>query len=292
MRGMGRLGKRVRCVGLAALAALSGCSVERIYYYPNAVLYADPANAGLAYEVVNYPSLNGKRLSGIHFETDQAPKGIVVHFHGNFGNVSNHFPASVFLLKEGFDLLVFDYQGFGGSEGRPSPQATVEDGIASVRYAYNRRRAKDSGVGVFGQSIGAAVAAVVAGEEPLVKAAVLEAGFTTYRAITKDVMKRSFLTWPFAFVFPPLAVRRRYDPVDSMARISPRPVFLLHGNRDRTIPVRMSRELFQKAREPKTLWIVEGADHLACRRAAGQTYDKRISEFFERNLKTIDKGSD
>ncbi|HRY30082.1 MAG TPA: alpha/beta hydrolase [Elusimicrobiota bacterium] len=268
------------CLGLALF--LSGCRAERLYYYPNAELYADPHNVGLEYEIVNYPSLNGKTLYGLYFQTAGVPRGTIVHFHGNYGNVSNHFPLSVFLLKYGFDVLIFDYQGYGASAGHPSPKSTVEDGVASVRYALSRRRTPEGGLGVFGQSLGAAVATVVAAEEPAVDAAVLEAGFTTYRAIGKDVLKRSLLTWPFAYIAPPLFVGRRCDPLDHIGRISPRPVLLIHGTKDRTIPLWMSRRLFERAKEPKTLWVVEGGEHLGYKRVAGTPYERAVSDFFQR----------
>jgi len=262
---------------------LSGCAARGIFYFPNKQLYANPDKLGLKYELVNYPSANGKKLVALYFPAEGLPKGSVVHFHGNFGNVSNHFPQSYFLVKRGYDLLVFDYQGFGGSEGKPTPQRTVEDGLASVRYAYERRRASD-GVAVLGQSLGAAVATVVAAKEPLVKAVALEAGFTRYRAITAYVMRRGWLTWPFSFIYPPLFVRREFDPEDFVASIAPRPLLFIHGDKDKTIPVGMSRALYMRAKDPKELWIVPGAGHLEPRRAAAEEYQQRLDEFFERAL--------
>src|SRR5438105_4764433 len=101
------------------LLALWGCSPQRFFYYPNRVLYVDPDRIGLHPELVRYPSLNGKELTALFFKTDQKPKGTIVHFHGNYGNVSSHFPLSLFLLKYGFDVLAFDYEGYGGSQGTP-----------------------------------------------------------------------------------------------------------------------------------------------------------------------------
>lgn len=267
---------------LCVLLALSGCRAEGVFYYPNKVLYADPHKAGLEYEIVKYPSLNGKNITGLLFRTEREPKGIIVHLHGNFGNVSNHFPLSVFLLKHGFDLLIVDYQGYGGSEGRPTPRRTVDDGVASLRYAASVNRGK--GVGLFGQSIGAAVAAVAGAEEPLAAGVVLEAGFSRYRDITASVLKRSWLTWPVAFVFPPLFVRKRWDPADHVGKIAPRPVLIIHGTSDRTIPLRMSQELYERAGEPKRLWVVKGGGHLGLQRIVGPEYEKKIADFFDEVL--------
>lgn len=269
---------------LALVFLLPACAARSVFYLPNNALFLDPHQVGLEYELVSYLSLNGKKLYSILFRTEEKPKGIVVHLHGNYGNVSHHFAQSVFLLKQGYDVLVVDYQGFGGSEGKPTPQNTVEDGRASVRYALSVCRSTPAAVGLFGQSIGAAVSAVVAAEEPEVKGVVLEAGFSRYREISKDVLKRSKITWVFAYLLPPLIVRRECDPMDYVGRISPRPVLFVHGTGDKTVPDWMSRKLFDRAGEPKRLWLIPGAGHLECRRYS-RDYEKEIGAFFDAALK-------
>lgn len=269
---------------LLSVLALSACAARSIFYFPNKSLFLDPHTVGLDYQVVYYPSFDGKKLCSLLFRTKEKPKGIIVHLHGNYGNVSYHFGQSVFLLKDGYDVLVVDYQGYGGSEGKPTPQRAVEDGRASVRYALSVCRSTPAAVGLFGQSIGAAAATVVAAEEPEVKGVVLESGFASFREISRDVLKRSAWTWPLAWVLPPLIVRHEFDPKDSVAKISPRPVFFLHGTADRTVPSWMTQELYDRAKEPKELWLVPGADHLQCRRVAGPAYEERIVGFFDRAL--------
>src|SRR4051812_16593697 len=143
---------------LVAACLFGGCSPQSLFYYPNNKLYLEPAALKIDYQQVQYPSLNGKHIWAILMKTPQSPRGTVVHLHGNFGNLSNHFPLSAFLLQYGFDVLVVDYQGYGASEGKPSPRTTVEDGIASVRYAQEHLRTPGTGVVLFGQSLGGAVA--------------------------------------------------------------------------------------------------------------------------------------
>jgi fermentation-respiration switch protein FrsA (DUF1100 family) len=266
---------------------LNACGAERPFYQPNKILYADPARAGVPHELVYFSSGDGEKLMGLYFPARGESRGVVIHCHGNFANVSNHFPASYFFTEHGFDLLVFDYQGYGVSEGRPSRRGTIADGRAAVAFA--RTRAAGKPLFLFGQSLGAAVAAVVAAEDPDVKAVILEAPFTTYRAIFKDVMKRNFLTWPFSFFVPALAIRRRDDPLEAVARISPRPVLILHGTADRIIPWSMGKTLYDAAREPKKWWGVEGAGHMECRRKAGKTYDETLAGFFQAALTNTSK---
>jgi fermentation-respiration switch protein FrsA (DUF1100 family) len=257
---------------------LAGCSPQRFFYYPNRALYVDPDQLGLHPELVQYPSLNGKKLTALYFKTDQKPKGTIVHFHGNFGNLSNHFPLALFLLKQGFDVLAFDYEGYGASEGHPSPQNLVDDGIASVRYAQAHLRDHATGVAVFGQSLGGSIAIVVTAQEPLVKAAVIEAAFSGHAAMMRDVLGRHILTWPL-YPFMPLFVNRSLDAVRYVDLISPRPIFFIHGDKDEIVPVRMSKALFEKAKEPKKLWIVPGAGHLEIHKMKGKEYEDEVAGF-------------
>jgi fermentation-respiration switch protein FrsA (DUF1100 family) len=128
--------------------------------------------------------------------------------------------------------------------------------------------------------LGAAVAAVVAARDERVRGVVLEAGFTAYRRITGIMMRRSIVLWPFSFLFPPLFVRDGNAPIRHVAEISPRPLFLIHGDADKVIPSWMSEKMFERAGEPKSLWIVPGAGHLGCRASAGKEYEDRVSDFF------------
>jgi fermentation-respiration switch protein FrsA (DUF1100 family) len=262
---------------LCLLLCLIGCSPQSLFYYPNRQLYNEPERFKIAYEQVEYPSLNGKKLWAILMKTPEKPKGTVVHFHGNFGNLSDHFPLSTFFLKQGYDVLVFDYQGYGASEGKPTQKNTVEDGIASVRYAQAHLRDPATGVVVFGQSLGGAVGVVVTAKEPLVRAAVIESGFSSYSKMGREAMGRHWWSWPMV----PVAffLGGKYDPVKYVGDISPRPILFVHGDQDHTVQVHMSRDLYAAAKEPKKLWIIEGAGHLECRRVAGLLYEKTIVDF-------------
>jgi len=263
------------------LVFLAGCGPQTFFYYPNRILYDDPARLNIRYETVSYPSLDGKTIYALFFPSRKKPQGTVVFFHGNFGNVSNHFGECLFLIGRGFDVLIFDYEGYGASEGRPTPKRTFEDGIASVRYIHNRNPNLE--IAAFGQSLGGAVATVVAAKEPLVKAVVIEASFTSYRAMARTALKRSFLTW-LLFPIVPLFLNHDFDPIDFIASISPRPILMIHGDHDKTVPSFMSEQLFEKAQEPKRLWMIPGADHLTCRRVAGKEYDDKVVEFLTQAL--------
>ncbi len=263
---------------------LCGCAAKGLFYFPNSKLYVDPDKIGIPCELVTYPSVNGKTLYGLYFNAVGDPVGTAVHFHGNANNVSDHFPLALFLRNYGYDVLCFDYQGFGASEGKPSPANAIDDGLASVRYAQGRMRAPGGGVVIFAQSVGVAAAAAVAAKEPLVRAAVLEGGFDSFRTITRVTLRRSWVLFPFSAVVPALTVRRTWDPVNFIAQISPRPLLFIHGTTDRVVPPRLTERLYARAEDPKELWLIPGANHLQCHRVAGKQYEKKIDVFFRRAL--------
>lgn len=271
--------RQINLILFAFALSLNACSFDRYFYYPNRVLYHDPERMNLEYELVNYPSLNGKLLYGFLFRTKLAPQGTIVHFHGNYGNMTNHFPLALFLVDEGFDVLCFDYQGYGASEGRTSREMTIQDGVATVRYARDHLRNSSTGVAVFGQSLGGAIGIVVAAQEPYVRGAVIEATFTSYRRMSKTVLRRSVFGYPVSWILSPF-IGHRYNPEDFVAEISPRPLLFVHGGADRIVPLEMSEQLYAKAREPKTLWIIPGAEHLQCHRKAGKNYASTLARFF------------
>lgn len=266
---------------VAAALVLSACSPHAFFYYPNDKLYVEPRHLNLSYEMVWFPSENGKKLFGLLFRTAQEPKGIAVHFHGNFGNVSNHFIGASFLINHGFDVLVFDYQGYGGSEGRPSPARTVGDGIAALQLAAALDRNPNGGVVVLAQSLGGAIAIPAMAREPIARAAVIQAAFPNYRVIARDVLKRSWITWILYPIYPQL-LYTRYEPIRWVDRLPAMPLLFIHGDRDNVIPLRMTDALFRKAREPKELWVVPGAGHNDLRQQAGEAYDRRVADFFSK----------
>ncbi len=270
---------------LAAAVMLTGCSFHRFFYFPNRNLYLDPQKLNLSYEMKWFPSTNGKKLFALYFQTDQPPKGIVVHFHGNYGNVSNHFLGSSFLVHHGFDVLVFDYEGYGGSEGHPSPARTVQDGVAALRYAATLNRNPKGGVVVLAQSLGGAIAIPAMVLEPLARAAVIQSSFTNYRSIARDVLKRSWITWILYPIYPSL-LYTDYQPIRYVSRLPRIPLLFIHGTADKVIPAKMTKALYARANEPKELWIVEGAGHNDLRQTVGDPYDERVAAFFTAALAT------
>ena len=264
----------------AVAIAVAGCT-QSLFYYPDSVVYDVPTRAGLDYEQVVFPSSDGTPLAGWFipapgYSSPRDAKGTVIHFHGNARNISAHWRLVAWLPPRGFNVFVFDYRGYGTSEGKPEPKGIFEDSNSALNYVRNRPDVDSGRLIVFGQSLGGAnaIAVVGSGNRAGVKAVAVEATFYSYSSIAHDKL-------PGAGAF----MDDTYSPSRYIAKLAPAPFILLHGTADRVIPYSHSRRLFAKAGEPKRLITIQGGGHTeAFTPAFTATYQEVLVDFFETAL--------
>jgi len=230
-----------------------------LFYYPDSMLYDTPARAGLDYEKVFFDSADGTRLSGwfipaAGLANPRSAKGTVVHFHGNAQNMTAHWNFVDWLPARGFNLFVFDYRGYGESNGKPEPKGVFEDSVAALEYVRSRPDVDGGRLLVFGQSLGGTTAIAAAGASPKgVRAVAAEAPFYSYSKIAND-------HFPGAGRLAESV--DRYSASEYVAALSPIPLLLLHGTADQVVPYPHSPALLEKAGEPKRLVTIEGGEHV------------------------------
>lgn len=265
----------------AAPLFLSAC-VQSMFYYPDRVHYETPEVLGLRYEPVQFQSADGTRLSGWFLpaagrQDPKDAKGTVVHLHGNAQNMSSHWRFVARLPKQDFNVFVFDYRGYGGSEGQPEPRGVFEDSSAALTYVRSRADVDGERLLVFGQSLGGtnAIAVVGSGNRTGVKAVAIESTFYSYSSIANDKLTGAGLL-----------VGNTYAASKYVGAIAPIPLLLLHGTADGVIPHAHSQRLLADAREPKRLVEVPGAGHLEPMSAPrfGTTYQQLLVDFFNAAL--------
>ncbi len=248
----------------AALALLTGCgsAVERSFiYYPTRRLEATPGDYGLAFEDVRVAAEDGVGLHGWYVPGRRAVT--LFWCHGNAGNIS-HRVHNLRLLHDrlGVGVLLFDYRGYGQSEGTPSEVGTYRD--ARAFRAWLRRReppphGESRPVVYFGRSLGAGVAAWLAVEDPPT-ALILETPFTSVRAMANATVPGA------GYLF-----RTRYDTLARIARVRA-PVLVLHGDADEVVPFAYGRAVFAAAPEPKAFFAIPGARHNDTYVVGGEPY--------------------
>jgi hypothetical protein len=113
-----------------------------------------------------------------------------------------------------------------------------------------------------------------------VRAVVVDSAFSDYRRIVKEKLASFFLTWPLQWLLPQ-TIENGFSPAASVAAVSPIPILFIHGDRDSVVSLEHSQRLFERASEPKELWIVPGAGHIQSVR--DKTTRARLSDFLQRH---------
>jgi hypothetical protein len=168
-----------------------------------------------------------------------------------------HYSFVSWLPANGFNLFVFDYRGYGKSEGAASRRGVYEDSVAAVEYIQSRTDIDPSKIILFGQSIGGANALAVAGSNRFdgLAGVATDSAFSSYKGIAMD--HTFFLIKPLAA----LMISGKYSPKNTVQNIAPTPLLLIHGTADRVVPYKHAQTLLEKAGEPKELWTIPNGEH-------------------------------
>lgn len=251
-------------VGGLALLALAGC--ESLFFYPARAIRHTPAELGLRYEDVSFSSSDAVRLSGWFLPAASGKaRATVIHVHGNAANIGEHVWASRWLPAAGYNVLEFDYRGYGQSAGEPGLTGAQRDISAAIAYARSRPDVDPRRLIVFGQSLGGALAIYNVANSPYredIRALIVDSAFSSYRQIAGEKMAGFWPTWPFQWL-PWLLLNDTYAPRDAIAAVAPIPLLLIHGDGDQIVPAHHSVQLFQRAAEPKQLWLLPDVPHTA-----------------------------
>ncbi|MBI3562824.1 MAG: alpha/beta hydrolase [Gammaproteobacteria bacterium] len=252
---------RAGLLGILAITALHGCSA--LLFQPQATLYRTPQQLHLSSEEVYFNS-EGLRLHGWWLPATPPARGSVVFLHGNAENISTHIASVYWLPSQGYNVFLFDYRGYGLSQGRPDLPGVHHDFEAALQYVFSRPATDHRRVFVFGQSLGGAIATVGVAHSAWKShlcGLVVEAAFSSYRGIAREKLHDFWLTWP---LYIPLsyAMSDEYRPLEAIKQISPLPVLIIHSQSDEVIPYHHGVDLFNAAREPKTLWTLHDVRHI------------------------------
>jgi hypothetical protein len=244
---------------------------ENQCFFPDRFQYATPDRFGLGYEPFSLTGPDGSTLTGWRIapplKVDPRPK-TVLHLHGNAQNMTAHLFASYFLAMDGYELITFDYRGYGQSSGSPSLSGIIEDGAAAVEYLYAELLAPDRPLALFGQSMGAFTAAHLSARFPRLDRVILEAGLISFRRLFVESYPEAEVRIPEGLsTLPPLAEARP-------------PKLFIHGAADGVVPASHSRRMYDAAAEPKDLLILDGVGHIdALDGPESNRYRGRIREF-------------
>ena len=253
----------------------------------------EPHNADLPQEDIVLETKEGFKLSCWFVKQPGTSRGTIIYLHGvgdcKIGGVSY---AQLF-YKRGFNVFLYDSRRHGSSEGYYCTFGFYEkyDLSLAIDYLLSRGDARIGNIGVFGTSMGAAVALQAAAIDRRIKAIVAEASFTDLRTVMVDYQKRIIkLPWHFLRNLAMSQSQRlahfkaRFvSPIHSVQSVR-KPVLFIHGTDDTRIRAEYSKALYDNANQPKELFLIHKGDHTNLLNVGGSEYETRIVSFFEKNL--------
>ena len=241
---------------LAGVAALYLLVAVALYLGQRRVLYLpddnvpEPARAGVPeMERVSLATGDGLSLAAWWRPPTMPDRPTLVHFHGNGGHIGHRGVKMRPYLDAGFGLLMVEYRGYGGNPGRPTEQGLYRDGRAALAHVDAAGIPRDRLV-LYGESLGSGIAVQLA-SEGRAAAVILESPYTSMAAAAAH-------HYPWLPARP--LIHDRYDSLAKIARIGA-PLLVLHGERDRVVPVRMARALMDAAARPKEAVYFPQAGH-------------------------------
>lgn len=219
---------------------------SRLVFLPSRALSATPERIGLQYEDVWLRTDDGVRIHG-WFLPHAEPRGTLLFFHGNAGNISHRLESMELFHQLGLNTLIVDYHGYGNSEGSPGEAETYLDADAAWRHLTEARGIPAGRIVLFGRSLGAGVAAWLAARaEPA--GLILESAF----ASVPDMAATVYPIFPVR-----LLARIRYDAEAALGKVRA-PVLVIHSAGDEIVPIAQGRRLFAAAGEPKRFLEIRG----------------------------------
>lgn len=242
---------------------------------------ATPKDWGFRFEEVNFKSKDGTPLSGwfvpVQGKSKGKAKATIVFSHGNAGSIGHHLGFHLWLVDEGYNVLTYDYRGFGKSGGKVDRRGMLDDVRAAFDYVAKRPDIDPGRLVSMGHSLGGAKTLVALSEAPVrgLRAVVTDAAFASYQAMARQLGGE----------VGGKLVSDEWAPKDSVAKIAPLPLLIVHGTNDEVVPFAQGKQLFEAAKEPKTMLAkVKGGRHGDSLLRDKGAYRKKLLEWLGQRL--------
>ena len=235
-------------------------------FFPSRSLIETPTDWKLRYEDTTLETVDGLRLHG-WFIPYQGASRVLLFFHGNAGNISHRRESVMIFHRLGLNVFIFDYRGYGASQGKPSESGLYKDGMAAWEYLVQEKGINKRQIILFGRSLGGSVAVNLAAEvQP--GALILESTFSS----AKDMAN---VVFPIISYIVPL--RFEFNAVERIKRVTS-PLLVMHSTEDDIIPFRLGEKIYHAAGQPKSLVKMHG-DHNSGFLLSQPAYEQALGTF-------------
>jgi len=240
-------------------------------YFPVRKIHLTPKEIGLEFEDVYFFSSDGVKLNGWYIPAKET-RATVLFCHGNAGNISHRIDVIYLFYKLGLSVFIFDYRGYGRSQGRPTEEGLYLDAEAAHKYLIKSRNLNEGSIVVYGKSIGANVAVELCSKVKIA-ALISESAFTSALEMGKKLFPFLPLKWIISI---------KFDALSKIKNITV-PKLIIHSEDDKIIPFRHGRKLFEAALEPKEFYPMRGGHNDAIF-LASEDFVSKIDAFIQKHL--------
>lgn len=253
--------------GVVALKFLVVFLEPRMTFFPLRGISLTPEDMGIRFQEIALTTRDGEKVYAWFLEQSRAETE-VIFFHGNGGNLSLWLDFLVTLYEHPFTVLALDYRGYGKSTGSPSEEGLYQDTEALLEYFWKTLHRPGRKVVYWGRSLGGGMAAYACTiREP--DGLILEAAFPSKKSLLSHYPVLSLLGLFSRYQFPTAEFLRSFS----------KPVLVIHGDRDRIVPLQEGQKLLAELRTKKDFYTVRGADHNNLHQVDPEGYRARVQEF-------------
>lgn len=235
-------------------------------FFPGKNVFMLPDRAGMAYEDIMITTSDGVRINA-WFVKNPSAKSTLIFAHGNAGCMSDRMLKIKFFHDLGLNVLIFDYRGYGRSEGKPTEQGVYKDAQAAYDYLLGRKDVDPAKIAAYGTSLGGIVAVDLATQRPLA-ALIVDSSITSGRDVAR-------IYYPYV---PHFFMQIKFDSLSKVARIHI-PKLFMHSPDDKTVPFAMGQRLFAAAAEPKQ-FVQSSGGHNEIQIVSDPLTAKAVKDFF------------
>jgi hypothetical protein len=245
---------------------------RRIIYHPHKYPEGNwnPSSSSVSREDVHFTASDGVRLHGWYIPSAGA-KATLLWFHGNAGNITHRLGNIEMLKPLNLNIFIFDYRGYGKSEGEPDEKGIYSDSQAAYDWLVKVKNILPGEIILFGRSLGGICAVEVASGNSAA-GLILESVFPSAGKMAEKI-----------FPVLPLggAIKSRFDAISKVPDLK-LPKLFIHGTQDEIVPYKLGRELFSVAADPKEFYDIQGAGHNDTFLIGGAGYFNALGQFIKK----------
>lgn len=239
-------------------------SCSHLVYRPSKDIYMLPERIGFKKKDIQMTTSDGTLLTGWNiYPMSHSKNTVVLQLHGNGGNQTSHFLSLVWMVNYGYELVTYDYRGYGQSTGSPDRELIQKDTVEFITQIHKDCITQNKNLIIYGQSLGGAIALRVIPElkdKTNLVLLIVEGSFSSYRKVSRSKFK-NIIFEPFPFLFSYL-ISNDYSPEEKIKMISPTPVIVIHELEDPIVPFENGKEVFKLLDDPKQLWEIRSSGHI------------------------------